>query len=197
LTCRADQSGWTAKTSAAAPATWGVAIEVPDMRPKPAPGSVERMSSPGANRSTLVAPTFENVDGASVAVEAPTQRMFASGYAQGYSRATPSLSAPSFPAATTKSVFGWSWIASRSTDAAYGEPSDAVTTRMPRSPASSKACATSALEPRPDASSTRRGTSSACGATPAAPKPFSAAATVPATCVPCPLRSCGTSSRST
>ena len=56
---------------------------MPLMAPKPPPGSVERTPSPGAKRSTLVAPTFENDAARVVGRVAPTQIRLASGYAHG------------------------------------------------------------------------------------------------------------------
>src|SRR3954468_15490419 len=48
------------QTNAAAPATCGVAIDVPDRQPYELPGSVLHTSTPGAARSTLVAPQSVN-----------------------------------------------------------------------------------------------------------------------------------------
>jgi hypothetical protein len=49
-------------TSAAAPATCGVAIEVPLKVAKPPLRTVEKMAVPGAPMSTLVAPKLEKED---------------------------------------------------------------------------------------------------------------------------------------
>ena len=89
--------GWRPSTSAAAPATCGVAIEVPlsvaVALSLPAPA--EGMFTPGARRSTQ-APSLENAARASVGPVAPTVR--AAGAAAGeYWQA----SAWSLPAATT------------------------------------------------------------------------------------------------
>ena len=48
------------QTSAAAPATCGVAIDVPELQPYVLPGCVLHTLSPGAARSTLVAPQLVN-----------------------------------------------------------------------------------------------------------------------------------------
>ena len=132
---------------------------------------------------------------------APTHSTFASGRTQGYSRtistSSPTPSKPPFPAATTNSVPGWLRMARRSAEEIVFEPSDALTIRTPAPPARSKAAATSELQPRPRASSTRSGMIAASGATPATPASSRLAARMPAMCVPWPLASSGAASRST
>src|SRR5262249_29569842 len=63
-------------TSAAAPETCGVVIEVPLKTAKPALGTVERMLVPGAPRSTVVAPKLEKDDFASRLSVAATDNTF-------------------------------------------------------------------------------------------------------------------------
>lgn len=100
----ADSPGLNAANSAAAPVTCGAAIEVPlDV---PYELSVARvvlnMLDPGAARSVLIGPQFENPDRVSVLVEEATVRMLGDVYAAGYAGATAvSLFQPSFPAAKT------------------------------------------------------------------------------------------------
>src|SRR3989442_13682897 len=50
-----DQLGWSCRRIAAAPATWGEDIEVPEreVAPVPLPASTERMAPPGAVMSGL------------------------------------------------------------------------------------------------------------------------------------------------
>ena len=50
------------------------------------------MCSPGANRSTLVAPKFENDERMSSGSVAPTQITFGASYSHGYTDVLPSLS---------------------------------------------------------------------------------------------------------
>ncbi len=78
LRCAALHAGCAEATSAAAPATCGVAIEVPLIAPKPPPRWADVIDWPGANRSTVVAPKFENDAGVSSERVAPTQTMFGS-----------------------------------------------------------------------------------------------------------------------
>src|SRR5262245_24412291 len=63
-------------TSAAAPATCGVAIEVPLKLAKPPLRTVETMAVPGAPRSTLVAPKLEKEDLLSLLSVAATANTF-------------------------------------------------------------------------------------------------------------------------
>src|SRR5262245_2014789 len=63
-------------TSAAAPETCGVAIDVPLKMEKPPLGTVERMAVPGAPRSTVVAPKLEKEDFASRLSVAATDNTF-------------------------------------------------------------------------------------------------------------------------
>ena len=62
--------------SAATPDTCGVAIDVPSNQSYSPPGSVEYTFVPGAARSTLLAPTFENEARWSVCVLAATATTF-------------------------------------------------------------------------------------------------------------------------
>ena len=66
-----DAVGLTCRRSAQVPATCGVAIEVPLMKPKPPPGKDELMDSPGA-RSDKKDATFEKLDTTSFLVVEPT-----------------------------------------------------------------------------------------------------------------------------
>jgi hypothetical protein len=78
------------------------------------------------------------------------------------------------------------------------EPSERLMTSAPWVRAQSMPAATPSAVPEPSASSTRTGISRADGATPATPVPLPVAApTIPVTCVPCPLASCGVASFST
>src|SRR5262245_13909492 len=63
-------------TSAAAPETCGVAIEVPLKMEKPPLRTVERIAVPGAPRSTIVAPKLEKEDFASRLSVAATDNTF-------------------------------------------------------------------------------------------------------------------------
>src|SRR5262245_9240301 len=63
-------------TSAAAPETCGVAIDVPLKMEKPPLRTVERMAVPGAPRSTIVAPKLEKEDFASRLSVAATDNTF-------------------------------------------------------------------------------------------------------------------------
>src|SRR5262245_11577599 len=88
-------------------------------------GTVLRMSTPGAARSTLVAPKFEKPARASLESVAATQILFAASGAvaglQGVCGEV-SLLAPSLPAATTYSVFGLLLMALSSVAEVPGRP---------------------------------------------------------------------------
>ena len=60
LTWSAGMSGATERMRATAPVTWGAAIDVPLSSPYSRPGSVLRMSFPGAAMWTDVGPKLEN-----------------------------------------------------------------------------------------------------------------------------------------
>lgn len=68
--------GFLANSSAAAPETCGVAIDVPDFRPYEVPRTVERMEDPGAPRSTEVSPQFEKLERVSELVVEATEMRF-------------------------------------------------------------------------------------------------------------------------
>src|SRR5687768_14066288 len=51
-----DRSGSTEADKAATPAAWGAAMEVPLINPQKSPGTELRMSTPGAEISTELAP---------------------------------------------------------------------------------------------------------------------------------------------
>jgi hypothetical protein len=53
------RSGRAWRSSAATPATWGVAMLVPVRRPQPPPGTVEVMATPGATTSGLTSAPSE------------------------------------------------------------------------------------------------------------------------------------------
>ncbi len=96
------------RSSAAAPATCGVAIEVPDIVASPPPVLAALMSTPGAVTSGLTAPSamigplLENSASLSCLSTAPT--VSASGASPGLPTQE---SQPSLPAAITKSVPYW------------------------------------------------------------------------------------------
>ena len=75
-TCATFKPGSRARTSAATPATCGVAIEVP-LRLRQPPGTVLQIVTPGAARSTKRVPKFENVASWSARSLAATQTMLA------------------------------------------------------------------------------------------------------------------------
>ena len=110
LTCEGVQSGCSWRSSAAAPPTWGVAIEVPLMAMYPvgllisAPsiGMVETMFTPGAERSGLmvmsgVGPRELNDASAPLSSTAPT----VTAYGETPGDATVFMDGPELPAATT------------------------------------------------------------------------------------------------
>ena len=68
---------------AQAPATCGVAIEVPDSSWYWAPGWHDKMSTPGAARSTVVTPKLEKSASTSFWSVAATAMMFGESYPEG------------------------------------------------------------------------------------------------------------------
>src|SRR5262249_38674769 len=103
--CCAVQVGFWAATRAATPVTIGVAIEVPESKTNWANGGtvsrkVLATSTPGAPRSTVVAPKFEKSASASRSSVAATESTLSSRNDPGET-GNVSLSAPSLPAATT------------------------------------------------------------------------------------------------
>ena len=75
--------GNAALASAAAPDTCGVAIEVPSRTLYPLAGQVERIEAPGAARSTVARPTFENQARASRLSVAATETTLGSSMPEG------------------------------------------------------------------------------------------------------------------
>jgi hypothetical protein len=90
---------------AAAPVTCGVAIEVPLYETYLSPGKVLRMLTPGAPRSTVLAPKLEKEARRSWSSVAATEMMLGLSYEAGYSGVTslssPIPSEPPLPAAAT------------------------------------------------------------------------------------------------
>src|SRR5919202_6854480 len=108
------------------------------------------MFTPGAKRSTVFAPKFENEAFASLASEAPTQTRFVEGIWQRLE--VVSSFAPALPAESTYKVFGWRSTAAWPVGDA-GASTLALTIGMPSLPATSQADATEAGVPSPFASS--------------------------------------------
>ncbi len=107
LICSPFQSGCAWATSAAEPATCGVAIDVPLLEVWPPPIFAATMLTPGAVMSGLTAlslgrgPRLENAASSSSASTAPTAR---AAFAMAGAPTVPVPYSPSLPAATTKSV---------------------------------------------------------------------------------------------
>lgn len=95
--------GHALKTNKAAPATWGVAIEVPLANAYEFPKYVDKMLTPGAPKWTVAEPKFEKLANASFVSVAATVIWLALVKLAGYVAVTSSL-AEEFPAATTKSM---------------------------------------------------------------------------------------------
>ncbi len=198
LICSAVQSGWAAATSAAVPATCGVAIEVPLIvvyipEPRTSCERAARTSTPGAVISGLTPPStagpvLEKSARVSVASTAPTAR------AESARAGVLMVCGPPLPAAVTNSapvsaVSSSTAVAIGSSAPAGSPPRLMLTMRASWSRAAhSMPAMIQDSMPRPLLSSTRPTCSRAPGATPrsspseAAPVP----AIVEATCVPCP-----------
>lgn len=164
LTCSGVQSGWRCRSSAAAPATCGAAMLVPEESPHP-PGRDDRIDVPGATTSGLrrseigVGPAAEKlaIAGVGVGVVAPT--VIARAALPGDPSEPRPNSSKSLPAATTGTTPAAaalsSAIATRSRDGSIsGSPSDRLMTSIPSATAASIAATISGalpLSPRPDA----------------------------------------------
>src|SRR3954449_8946674 len=97
-------------------------------------GQVLATSTPGAPRSTVCTPKFENEASVSERLVAATQRMLGRSELQGKSEPM-SLLRAELPAATTNSVLGAFCIARRSASSGVLAPSERLTTRAPILPA--------------------------------------------------------------
>ena len=185
MICAGLDVGQAVNAIAAAPAAWGLAIDVPLIvclavdEPSPAP----TMDSPGAKRSTQE-PKLENQARESDWVEAPTVN--ADGSRAGETSHAFCASLPAATATMNPSAVSWATALSRVEDALPPRLKLTTPRRVPRSterihesPAS-----TPDVEPAPSQSRTRTGTTRASLATPNV-----APAAVDATWVPCPWQS--------
>jgi len=184
-TCSGVSAGSSPSSSAAAPATCGEAIDVPDsssVAVSPVYQS-ETMSTPGANRSTHE-PRLENEARLSSRPDAAT--VSAAGSRAGEDSQASSSSLPAATVTLTPSSISPRIAAStlplagplRLRLATAGVPA-----RWSRA-AQSMPAMTPEVSPLPPQSSVRTATSATAGATPYAAPPI-----VPATCVPCPAQS--------
>src|SRR5690606_7320526 len=184
-------SGWPARYTAAAPATWGLAIEVPDivLVPWSLSFQAEVMSEPGAYRSTTE-PKLEKSDWASSLVLEATVR--ASGTRAGEPWPASADSLPAATAKVTPEAMALATAASRAGSAA--PPRLMLATEGPWwfSVTQSMPAMTCSVVPEPLSSRTLTATMPAFLATPCA-----APAMVAATWVPWPLPSSAVSSSST
>ena len=139
------------------------------------------MLEPGAARSTVLRPKFENPDRRSSSVVEPTQTTFAAGDAQGVigsaSLLSPTPSPPPLPAEATNRVPGWE--ANTASIAGWEsacEPKLMFTTLAPRSAAKASASTTLPGGSASTALTARTGSSRRSQLTPTVPRPSAAGA---------------------